>query len=171
MLMLHEQQQNMSMWSTFLRLTHILLINTQRSHLHTLCADGVTSGLAIMAILIRRARTCSRFYYAVVRDHCVLNGTLCTTGSVPNTWLLITERALRFTAYRSCNTLTTEGKAVTTVVINREVTVPSALSLHKSIKRPNFINWQFRVSNYFLPYCLQLLIHHHTVTIYKGAHA
>jgi hypothetical protein len=51
--MLHEQQQTILMRSNVWEWTHFLLVNTPCSHLHSLCATGVSSGLATMVTLTR----------------------------------------------------------------------------------------------------------------------
>jgi hypothetical protein len=44
--MLHEQQQTISMRSSFGEWTYVLLMNTPCSHLHILCASGLSNGPA-----------------------------------------------------------------------------------------------------------------------------
>jgi hypothetical protein len=54
--MLHKQQQTISIRSNVREWTHVLLANTPRSHLHSFCATGVSSGLATRVTLTRVSR-------------------------------------------------------------------------------------------------------------------
>jgi hypothetical protein len=49
--MLHEQQQTISMRSNVREWTHVLLMNTPCSHVYSVCATGVNSGLATKVTL------------------------------------------------------------------------------------------------------------------------
>jgi hypothetical protein len=50
---LHEQQQTISMRSNVREWTHVQLVTTPCSHLHSFCATGVSSGLATRVTLTR----------------------------------------------------------------------------------------------------------------------
>jgi uncharacterized protein YoaH (UPF0181 family) len=51
--MLHEQQQTITMGSDVRERIHLLVVKTPCSHLHSFCANGVSSGLAIGVTLTR----------------------------------------------------------------------------------------------------------------------
>jgi hypothetical protein len=52
-LMLHKQKQTISMQSNVREWTHVLLVNTPCSQLHSFCKSGVSSGLATRVTLTR----------------------------------------------------------------------------------------------------------------------
>jgi hypothetical protein len=54
--MLHEYLQTISMRSNIREWTYVLLVNTSRSHLHSFCATGVSSGLSTRMTLTRALR-------------------------------------------------------------------------------------------------------------------
>jgi hypothetical protein len=80
--MLHERQEMILMPSNAREWTHVLLISTPCSHLHSFCATGVSSGLATRVTLTRMSRgrlgesitrrwTCFWFPFCIiVRDCC-----------------------------------------------------------------------------------------------------
>lgn len=53
---LHEQQQIISMQNNVRELSHVLLVNTQCSYLHSLCTTGVTGGLATRMFMTQTSR-------------------------------------------------------------------------------------------------------------------
>jgi hypothetical protein len=80
--MIHEQQHAISTLSNVREWTHVLLVNTPCSQLHSFCATGVHSSLATNVTLTRESRgrlaesitrrwTCFWFHFCtVVRDCC-----------------------------------------------------------------------------------------------------
>jgi hypothetical protein len=66
--MLHEQQLTIWMGTNFQEWTHVLLVSTPRSHLHSFCAAGASSGLVTRVTLTRvsRGRLVGRVYYTGV---------------------------------------------------------------------------------------------------------
>jgi hypothetical protein len=52
----HEQLQTISMRCNVRKWTHVLLVNTPCSHLHSFCATDVSSGLANRVTLTRASR-------------------------------------------------------------------------------------------------------------------
>jgi hypothetical protein len=114
--MLHEQQQTISMRSNVREWTHVLLMNTPCSHLHRVCATGVSSGLATRVTLTRvsRGRLGESIYTGVdlllisflycstwLLLGCVWNGTPCTWG-LP--WVWVDNLFQRFVTFYSTPT-------------------------------------------------------------------
>jgi hypothetical protein len=111
--MLHEQQQTISMRSNVREWTHVLLVNTQCSHLHSFCATGMSSGLATMVTLTSVMGEVWRVYYtgvdlllisflcrsAWLLLGCVLNSTSCSTCNRQRFLLLYTKHGKGWHTY------------------------------------------------------------------------